>query len=405
MHMQLHIFQSKSSFISLHTLSSRMSVLEDFAKAIENGDSSQVESLLTGGSIDVNARLPRKFNPPPLLLAVRCDERCVRIVEILLNSGAHIDGVDDNLQTASLAATLARSVDVLAVLLLHRPNLEIADVANSNPLQISLKHMVDRISVMLINAGASLDVGFEPGSICRFASRSTSAIQALLSRGANMNDLCDPMLYTPLHLASRRMRSFDLDVVNMLINVGGIDLEAQTMQGKTCTHIAASGNDIALRCFINAGADVNCADRVGQTPLHFVSNYPKCAVLLVAAGANVNARDRDGRTALNVAVNWNWTVVLPVFLAAGADPSDVSGQSIAAVSDHQVEAARCAIAKVRLDFVRYRATEVCVGLQSLHLDALQLCEILRHSCGPLARLIAFHQWWTIATTVKHFHRH
>jgi hypothetical protein len=53
--------------------------------------------------------------------------------------------------------------------------------------------------------------------------------------------------------------------------------------------------------------------------------------------------------------------------------------------------------------VRQRALQVCVGLQSLGLDALQMCEIAQHSCGHVAHLIAFHQWWTIATTVKHFH--
>jgi hypothetical protein len=41
-----------------------MNSLENFAKAIEDGDSTLVESLLASGSIDVNARLPRLFNPP-----------------------------------------------------------------------------------------------------------------------------------------------------------------------------------------------------------------------------------------------------------------------------------------------------------------------------------------------------
>jgi hypothetical protein len=67
-----------------------------------------------------------------------------------------------------------------------------------------------------------------------------------------------------------------------------------------------------------------------------------------------------------------------------------------------VEAARRQIAKVRLDLVRYRAMEICIGLQPLQLDAAQLCEILQLACGPLAHVISFHQWWKIATTVKHF---
>jgi hypothetical protein len=38
----------------------------------------------------------------------------------------------------------------------------------------------------------------------------------------------------------------------------------------------------------------------------------------------------------------------------------------------------------------------------MRLDALQMCEILQQACGPVAPLIAFHHWWKIATTVKHF---
>jgi hypothetical protein len=41
-------------------------------------------------------------------------------------------------------------------------------------------------------------------------------------------------------------------------------------------------------------------------------------------------------------------------------------------------AAHREIVKVRLDFVRHRAWQVCIGLQSRELDALQMCEILLH---------------------------
>jgi hypothetical protein len=37
-----------------------MSSLEEFAKAIDDGDSSMVESLISRGVVDVNARLPRQ---------------------------------------------------------------------------------------------------------------------------------------------------------------------------------------------------------------------------------------------------------------------------------------------------------------------------------------------------------
>jgi hypothetical protein len=256
---------------SLQSSAQRMSsLLDDFAKAIEDGDSFQVESLLASGSIDVNARLPRELNPPPLVLAVTCEACRVAIVEMLLSAGAHIDGVDDNGQTACFVAVWAHNVDALAVLLAHRPDLEIKDSHfNQTPLQLSLEQSSFRsecISVILINAGAALDV--LPGSLFWFASRSTSAIQALLNRNFVVSQLRSRHNYTPLHaIAFEHEWSASLQAAaNMLINVCGVDLEARSFDDYTCTQIAAAGRHGALRCFIDAGADVNAAHDTGQTP-------------------------------------------------------------------------------------------------------------------------------------------
>jgi hypothetical protein len=62
-----------------------------------------------------------------------------------------------------------------------------------------------------------------------------------------------------------------------------------------------------------------------------------------------------------------------------------------------VEAARHRIAKMRLDLIRQRALNVCIRLESLELDALQMCEISTPACGRLASLIPFHIWWKIGT--------
>jgi len=98
---------------------------------------------------------------------------------------------------------------------------------------------------------------------------------------------------------------------------------------------------------------------------------------LLAAGADLDATDDTGVT------------VREVFARVTIDPD-------------RVEVARREIAKARLDLVQHRALQVCIGLQSLRIDALQLCEILQFACGAIAPVIPFHIWWKIATTVKHF---
>ena len=51
---------------------------------------------------------------------------------------------------------------------------------------------------------------------------------------------------------------------------------------------------------------------------------------------------------------------------------------------------------------RLRALQVCVGLQSLRISALEMCEILAHMFAPLESLVSFAFAWQVATTVKHF---
>lgn len=71
----------------------------------------------------------------------------------------------------------------------------------------------------------------------------------------------------------------------------------------------------------------------------------------------------------------------------------------------EIEETRIRIEKIRLGFVSESALQICLGLQSLRLPALQTCEILQYACGPVSPLIQFHQWWKISTVVKHFRRH
>jgi hypothetical protein len=211
-------------------------------------------------------------------------------------------------------------------------------------------------------------------------------------------------------------------VLSELVNCG-VDWDARTRvaTNETCSNIAiVSDNADALRLFLLAGANVgvNGTQGTDHEPLLHTAVVQKnftCAMLLLAAGADVATCDRKGRTACLLAAlesSGPMMSFVHAMLAVGADLDAVDGDGktprlcLAArqanVEPVQVAAMRREIAKTRLDFVRYRALEVCVSLQPLQLDALQLCEILQHLSRPVAHLVAFHQWWKIATTVKHF---
>jgi len=386
-----------------------MTMTSRFVNSIEDCDLPTIESFILRGLVDVNARLPRSLEPPALVRAAELGFK--EIVDILLRFDARVDDTDNLGRTACHAAAEGGHWRVLALLLARQPNLAAVDMDQRSIFRTAVNHC-DRdrgqCALMLLEAGAPLDAR---ANLCEFAAKSTAAIQALLDRGVVVRDIRDWDNDTLLHKAAAV--GHDSDLFTMLVNVCGSDLEARNRDGVTCVHFAVRcGNVFALRWLLNAGADTNCVVSNGSTPLHEAFFYD-CAVVLLAAGANVCARDNGGRTALHRVADelgGDLTCLHPL-LAAGADldATDDAGETARQVlarrqltiEPGEIEAARRDIAKARIDFVRDRALQVCIGLQSLELDALQTCEILQFACGAVAPLIPFHVWWQIATTVKH----
>jgi ankyrin repeat protein len=359
----------------------------------------------------IDCRVRSAPPPPALVFAVRGQQ--IEIVECLLRANARVDDTDERGRTACHASARLAYASVLALLLARRPNLALVDSYGKTAIDVALLHCGiggGRCVLMLLDAVASLE-RVDRSRLCSFAATSTAAIQALIDRGIVISELRCSFGRTALHEASRC--SGDAAVFDMLVDVCGIDLEKRNYSGSSCIHDAVeSSNGPALRWLIDAGADVNSANVDGTAPLHLVSDY-NCTVALLAAGADVCARELGGSLAIHVAAHGNdGASVVPALLAAGADldAADDDGNTAreeldrdgVSVDADSVAAARRDIARARVDFVRDRALQVCIGLQSLELDALQMCEILLFACGRVAQAVPFHIWWKIATTAKHF---
>jgi ankyrin repeat protein len=357
-------------------------------------------------------------------------------VQSLLASGHFVDEVDEYGFTACQAAVFYADKSVLEVLLKHGPDLAVKDRSGLTPLEYSLKFCSDDITIMLLNAGAPVEVDdlsmSVSANLCNAATRNFDVFHAITDQNCTLSDFYDKMLHMALHST---VNGFDFATLNKLVALG-VDVNARNPSGSTpiqsvARHGCADWHVPLMRWFIEAGADLEVVDYRGFTPLHLVCEtwFPtvvnvRLTMLLLAGGANVHAMSDDGdgqsQNACQIAADpYQKTKLLrrkmPIIyalLGAGAsvDVPNEDGwtvrQTLADVGVHiepvKIAAARDQIARLRLDFVRDRAMQVCVGLQSLRLDALQMCEILPHACGAMAPLIAFHQWWKIATTVKHF---
>jgi hypothetical protein len=78
-------------------------------------------------------------------------------------------------------------------------------------------------------------------------------------------------------------------------------------------------------------ADVNCQNRLGNTPLHNSVQYPEIVAVLLDAGADVNLRNVAGQTAEEMCaadMKENYQAVVPLLQARAADDSDTKRATI-----------------------------------------------------------------------------
>ena len=107
------------------------------------------------------------------------------------------------------------------------------------------------------------------------------------------------------------------DVVRRLLDLGA-DASAPTLLHKAAR---LGDNPELITVILDAGADVNARNRIGQSPLHdaALGGGPGVIAALVAAGAELNARDNRGATPLHQAVEAKKPANVAALLEAGAD--------------------------------------------------------------------------------------
>jgi ankyrin repeat protein len=377
--------------------------------AIEKHDISTVSSLISNGSMNLNGE------PLPLHRAAEFGR--VEIMTMLLDAGADINFVDFNCNTACCVAILGNQFDALKLLVERGANLGVVDSHGRSLLSIVARRgMGERFVILLLDAGAPID-GLSNGLVMNLVN-SVAVFNRLVARGVNFSAMRDERGATLCHhVAANVTREDDL---RALVNVCSNDaVHAVDISGRTPIRWASSiGNESAMRVMVELGAEIDGQDNRGSTALIGVSCFDaqsSSVELLLALGADVNLVINGGLTACHFAV-FHKSAALCALVAAGVDldhpnkdgetPRMIAARdNVALPTTGEIDAARHRIAKVRLDLVRQRAFQICLGLQPLDINALQLCEILMHSFGALGSLIAFHQWWVIAVKVKHFRDH
>ena len=153
------------------------------------------------------------------------------------------------------------------------------------------------------------------------------ALRRVLGEGVSANlksDGCVPLH----HLCSDDQGDSDNRVVcfKLLVDAGAdVNAEISPTRSTPLSFAAGYGHPKLVAALINAGANVNCHNSAGWTPLHFACRrHPpsvECVELLLNAGAAVNARGflDDRGTPLDYAIDkGNQRRIYPTLLRAGA---------------------------------------------------------------------------------------
>ncbi|XP_017775114.1 PREDICTED: transient receptor potential channel pyrexia [Nicrophorus vespilloides] len=126
-------------------------------------------------------------------------------------------------------------------------------------------------------------------------------IEHLLDKGCDAN-VRNYRGQSALHFAARAQ---SLDCVELLLRKGNCNPNIPDLDQRTALHAAvgkaARSYDI-IEILINWGADVNCKDQYGYTPLHIaaLNELSQCVEVLIYNGADVTAKSKFGMTALGI---------------------------------------------------------------------------------------------------------
>lgn len=277
-------------------------------EAAQSGDVSVVRELIEDADADLEA--VDQEGATALMLAVQ--HRQTEVAQALINAGANVDAVDANGQTA-----LMRASGLVSDLF--------GPVTNRSVNRSDLVRL-------LIAANAQLELaGVDGKTALMFAagSHDPEPLRVLIQANANV-EATDKHGNTPL-LAACRCRA--VENVRMLLEARA-RVDVMNITGETPL-IAATSTEYFLgnlritlvRLLIDANADVQGTNSLGQTVLHLASMYGQVEMVndLLKGGANIDARCFKGDTALIYAVEGgSHGDVIDALLQAGADPTIVN---------------------------------------------------------------------------------
>nr|XP_012418951.1 PREDICTED: ankyrin repeat and SOCS box protein 3 isoform X2 [Odobenus rosmarus divergens] len=235
------------------------------------------------------------------------------------------EAYSDTCSTVGLAAREG-NVKVLRKLLKKGRSVDVADNRGWMPIHEAAYHNSVECLRMLLHAVDSSENYIKTKTFEGFCALHLAAsqghwkiVQILLEAGADPNATTLEET-TPLFLA---VENGQIDVLRLLLRHGANVNGSHSMCGWNALHQATfQENAEIIKLLLKKGANKECQDDFGITPLFVAAQYGKLESLniLTSSGANVNCQALDKATPLFIAAQEGHTECVELLLSSGADP-------------------------------------------------------------------------------------
>lgn len=262
-------------------------------------ESCEIVRLLIDAGANINAREQRQGLTP---LHIAAEKNLLEIAEMLILEGTDINAKTYNGRSALHIAASEDCPGIAHLLLSNGADIHQCDFAGKGVLQHALEGIAAETFQLLLDwkADASI-VNFEGKTLLHQIAQSTYYDQESLS-----------------------------EIVRMLI--GKLPIGVKDLYGSTPLHYAVCNQFCIFKQLLEAGANPNVKNYLGETPLHRLEPSKlsrKYAELLIQKGADVNVQDSSGKTPLHHMTYYADIPMSELLLSRGADPTiqDKKGMS------------------------------------------------------------------------------
>lgn len=246
-------------------------------------------------------------------LAASCYQGHASIVQMLLDSGAEVNGDGGTLHGSPLyAACHQKHKAVVEMLLKEGADVNQGGEKSKYPLSIACRSGSLEIVKLLLDEGADVNLGKPLSAACE--SGSLEIAKLLLDKGADIT------VGNPLFTACE---SGSFEFVKLLLDKGA-DVNTQGGHLGTALSMACSNRDeSSVRILLANGADANAGGGLYGSPLQLACSLKgeqdAIVKMLLEHGADVNAKGGIYGTALHAAVEQSHKRSIKLLLDAGAD--------------------------------------------------------------------------------------